>query len=388
MENQQLHPKIKLLFRHRSMEMGGVEKVLLDLLENLPRDIFDITLLLSIYQGELRTQVPKDVELITIQRGREDMSENPLVRSFQLLKRSLILWYYRKYPKALYKKYLKKEFDIEIAPGYSDFDSVLDSPANSRKIGWFHTDVSYDPNQKRVLGRIDRLKRFDWTIFGSRQTRDVIKDLYNIEYPKSSVIYNAIKIKEVQARFTEFPVDYEVRPVFSSMGRLHSRKNYHTLMKIHKRLLDEGYIHSIAVIGGGGEMANLKAQAKELDVEKTFLLLDTQINPYPYIKNSDYFVLPSESESYPLTIGEVMGLDIPIISTNVGGIPEMIDHRIDGYLVNPDETSIYEGMKLFLTDHSFTENIRSNTRKGIEKFDNQKIYDDVTAIFVSQYELK
>jgi len=370
------------------MEMGGVEKVLLDLLENLPRDIFDITLLLSIYQGELRTQVPKDVELITIQRGREDMSENPLVRSFQLLKRSLILWYYRKYPKALYKKYLKKEFDIEIAPGYSDFDSVLDSPANSRKIGWFHTDVSYDPNQKRVLGRIDRLKRFDWTIFGSRQTRDVIKDLYNIEYPKSSVIYNAIKIKEVQARFTEFPVDYEVRPVFSSMGRLHSRKNYHTLMKIHKRLLDEGYIHSIAVIGGGGEMANLKAQAKELDVEKTFLLLDTQINPYPYIKNSDYFVLPSESESYPLTIGEVMGLDIPIISTNVGGIPEMIDHRIDGYLVNPDETSIYEGMKLFLTDHSFTENIRSNTRKGIEKFDNQKIYDDVTAIFVSQYELK
>ncbi|MDP9957187.1 glycosyltransferase involved in cell wall biosynthesis [Epilithonimonas hungarica] len=383
-----MHQKIKLLFRHRSMEMGGVERVLLDLLENLPRDIFDITLLLSIYQGELRTEVPNDVELISIQKGREDMSSNSMIRKFQLLKRGVILWYYRKFPKALYKNYLKKKFDIEVAPGYSDFDSVLDSPADSRKIGWFHTDVSYDPNQKRVLHRINSLKRFDWTIFGSRQTREVIKDLYNIEYPKSSVIYNAIKIKEVQVKSGEFPVDYNVRPVFSSMGRLHSRKNYHTLMKIHKKLMDEGYVHSIAVIGGGGEMLNLKKQAKELDVEKTFLLLDTQINPYPYIKNSDYFVLPSESESYPLTIGEVMGLEIPIISTNVGGIPEMIDHKIDGYLVDPDEDSIYEGMKLFLKNHELTENIREKTKKAIEKFDNQKIYDAVTEVFVNQYQLK
>jgi len=172
------------------------------------------------------------------------------------------------------------------------------------------------------------------------------------------------------------------------MGRLHSRKNYHTLMNIHKKLLDEGYPHSVAVIGGGSEMENLKKQAKELSVEKTFLLLDTQTNPYPYIKNSDYFVLPSESESYPLTIGEVMGLNIPIISTNVGGIPEMIDHQVDGYLVNPDENSIYEGMKLFLTDSSIPQQLKDNTEKAVEKFDNQKIYDAVTDVFVNQYQLK
>lgn len=380
--------KIKVLFRHRSMEMGGVEKVLLDLLENLPRDIFDITLILSLYQGELRTKIPADIEVISIQKGREDMSENSIIRNFQLLKRGLILWYYRKFPKALYRDYLKKEFDIEVAPGYTDFDSVLDSPMNSRKIGWFHTDVSYDPDQKRVLNRIHSLQKFDWSIFGSRQTREVIKDLYQIEYPNSSVIYNAIKIDEAREKSTDFPVKYDLRPVFSSMGRLHSRKNYHTLMKIHKRLLDEGFSHSVAVIGGGGEMDNLKNQAKELNVEKTFLLLDTQINPYPYIKNSDYFVLPSESESYPLTIGEVMGLDLPIISTNVGGIPEMIDHLKDGYLVDPDENSIYEGMKLFLTNPEISQKIKNNTQKGVVKFDNQQIYNDVTAVFVSQYQLK
>lgn len=45
--------KIKVLFRHRSMEMGGVERVLLDLLENLPRDLFDITFFLTIDQENL-----------------------------------------------------------------------------------------------------------------------------------------------------------------------------------------------------------------------------------------------------------------------------------------------------------------------------------------------
>ena len=380
--------KIKVLFRHRSMEMGGVEKVLLDLLDNLPRDIFDITLLLSIYQGELRTKVPADIELISIQKGREDMSKNPILRNLQLLKRGLVLWYYRKFPKALYRNYIKKDFDIEVAPGYTDFDSVLDSPMNSRKIGWFHTDVSYDPNQKRVMNRIHSLQKFHWSIFGSKQTREIINDLYQIEYPNSSIIYNAIKIDDARKKALAFPVRYELHPVFSSMGRLHSRKNYHTLMKIHKRLLDEGFAHSIAVIGGGGEMENLRNQARELNVEKTFLLLDTQINPYPYIKNSDYFVLPSESESYPLTIGEVMGLDIPIISTNVGGIPEMIDHLKDGYLVEPTERSIYEGMKLFLTNPEISQKIKSNTQQGVEKFDNQQIYNDVTAVFVSQYQLK
>jgi len=383
-----MQKKIKVLFRHRSMEIGGVERLLIDLLENLSKDIFDITFFLSLDQGELRRSIPKGIKVITLQKGREDMSKNKYLRTLQLVKRNLILLFYRKNPKILYKKVIKEDFDLEIAPGYTELENILSSPLKSRKIAWFHTDVSYDPNRERVLNRINNLTKFDWVIFGSKQTREVIKDLHQIEYPKSSVIYNAIKIDEVIEKSTEFPVDYETRPVFSSMGRLHSRKNYHTLMKIHRKLLDEGFVHSVAVIGGGAEMENLKKQAKELGVTKTFLLLDSQINPYPYIKNSDYFVMPSESESYPLTIGEVMGLNIPIISTNVGGIPEMISHNFDGYLVAPDENSIYEGMKLFLTNRSMTENIKKNTEGAVGKFDNQKIYDDVTSVFLSQYKMK
>lgn len=381
--------KIKVLFRLRSLEMGGVPRVVLDLLKNLPKDRFDFTLMLNLYQGELVSEIPKDIKLIVLAQGKEYFSKNKLIQNIQLILRRLKLEIYDRFPSFLYATKVKEEYDIEVAPGYTEFEMVLNSPnKKSRKIGWFHTDVSYDKDKKRVLKRIELMKRFDWMIFGAKQTRQVIEDLYNVTYPKSSVIYNVIKLNESRKKAEEFEVNFEHCPTFVSIGRLHTRKGYHTLIKVHKRLLDEGLFHSVAVIGGGFEMENLKNQTKERGVEKTFLLLDTQKNPWPYVKAADYFVLPSQSESYPLTIGEVMGLHTPIISTNVGGIPEMIDHGIDGILVNYDENEIFDAMKLFLTNPELVLKIKEGTLNADKKFDNNKIYNQVAEIFEQQYLLK
>ncbi|VDH04603.1 glycosyltransferase [Bergeyella zoohelcum] len=378
--------KIKVLFHIRSLEMGGVPRVVLDLLRNLPKDKFDLALMLNLYQGELVSEIPKDIKLIVVEKGREQMSKNPLIQKLQLGFRRLRLEIYNKFPALLYALKVKENYDIEVSPGYAEFEMVLNSPnKKSKKIGWFHTDVSYDKDQNRVLKRIELMKRFDWMIFGAIQTRQVIEDLYGVTYPKSSVIYNVIKLSEARDKSEAFPVEYRVHPVFSSMGRLHSRKGYHTLAKVHKRLLDEGLKHSIAVIGGGNEMENLKKQSQELGIEKTFLLLDSQKNPWPYIKASDYFILSSQSESYPLTIGEVMGLHKPIISTNVGGIPEMIEDNVDGVLVNYDEEEILQAMKRFLTDSDFVEKIKLGTQNADKKFDENKIYQQVTEVFEKVY---
>ena len=116
-----------------------------------------------------------------------------------------------------------------------------------------------------------------------------------------------------------------------------------------------------------------------MGVEKTFLLIRFSKNPYPYVKAADYFVLPSKSESYPLTIGEVMGLHKTIISTNVGGIPEMIDDGKDGILVNFDENEILKPKKKkFLTEPELVKKITEGTLNADEKFDEKKIYQQVT----------
>ena len=78
--------KIKLLFRHRSMEMGGVEKVMLSLLQNLNPEKYDLTVVLNLNQGELRNEFPSHVRKIFLADGKEDFSKKRLIQIFVVLK--------------------------------------------------------------------------------------------------------------------------------------------------------------------------------------------------------------------------------------------------------------------------------------------------------------
>ena len=78
--------------------------------------------------------------------------------------------------------------------------------------------------------------------------------------------------------------------------------------------------------------------------------------------------------------------DRPIISTNVGGIPEMIDDGKDGILVNFDEDEIFEAMKTFLTNPELVKKITKGTKNADQKFDENKIYQQIIEIFEKQYE--
>lgn len=383
--------KIKVLFRLRSLEMGGVPRVILDLLRNLPKDKFDLTLMLNLYQGELVKEIPADIKLIVVEKGKEQMSSNLLFQKLQLLWRRLKLEVYDKFPSVLYQLKVPEQYDIEVASGYAEFDMILSSPnKNSRKIAWFHTDVTYDVNQNRARERIETMKKFDHVIFCAAHIRNVIEKYYNVTYPSSSVVYNAIHVNDVKEKAQEFDVDYKdlIKPVFCSVGRLHSRKGYHNLVNIHRRLIDDGFEHSIVVLGDGEEKNNLTEQISQLGVEGSFKLLGIKINPYPYMKNADYFVLPTRSEAYPLVVNEALALEKPIISTNVGGIPEMIENGVDGILVNDDEQEIYDAMKKVFIQPELLEKIKQNTKESYKKLDSQKIYDQVTEIFEQQYKLK
>ena len=85
--------------------------MVLDLLRNLPKDKFDFTLLLNLYQGELVTEIPKDIKLIVVEKGREQMSKNPFIQKIQLGLRRLKLEIYDKFPSILYALKVKENFD-------------------------------------------------------------------------------------------------------------------------------------------------------------------------------------------------------------------------------------------------------------------------------------
>ncbi len=380
-----MHRKIKVLFRHRSMEMGGVEKVILSLLNNLDREKFDITLMVSLYQGELRDKVPAHIRYIKINKGREDFSKNPFLNKIQLLLRGLRIKSLQQFPKIIDRIYLDEKYDVEIASSYTDFEAVLSSPdKTSKKIGWFHSDITFPKLQPAVPKILRQIPQFDYFIFGSQQTNDILNETYpGLKIPDNKVILNAIPIDEIKLKAEEYIPDFETEnPVFVSVGRLHSRKGYHKLIEVHARLIKDGFPHKIIIIGDGEEKENLQRLAEKLEVEKSFVLIGSLLNPYPYVKHADFFIMPSESEGWPLIIADTLILQKPIISTAVGGIPEMITHNKNGILIDYDADEIYNAMKDFMIN----ENLVSQIKKGLEnsesQFDNQKILDSVEEIII------
>ena len=377
--------KIKILFRHRSMEMGGVEKVMLSLLNNLDKEKFDMTVLLSLNQGELRNEFPHHVRKIYLVDGKEDLSTNPVLQKIQLLQRKWKLEKFRKNPEKIDREILKNEFDVEIAMTYNDFEPVLNSSnKNSKKIGWFHSEIDLPKLQPLVPQILEQFPQFDHMVYCSEKIMQIMHRSYpNLKYPPESVIINAVPVDEIRKKSEEKIPDFKDRPAFVSVGRLHSRKGFHKLMDAHHRLLKEGFGHSVVIIGDGEELPNLLIQQKKLGVAETFIFAGNKMNPYPYIKNADFFIMPSESEAWPLVISEALILQKPIIATRVGDVELMIEDDKTGHLIRYETSEIYEAMKKFLTDETFVQNIKENLIYIDKQFDNQKIFDAVEKIIIN-----
>ena len=377
--------KIKVLFRHRSMEMGGVEKVMFSVLNNLDQEKFEMTVCLSLNQGELRDEFPNHVRKVFLTDGKEDFSKNKFIQKFQLFKRKLLLEKLSKNPEIVDKEILKENYDIEIGMTYNDFELILNSSnKNSKKIGWFHSEINLPKLQPLVPKILEHFPQMDHIIYCSEKIQKIMHEVYpNLQYPAESVIINAIPIEEIKKKAEENISDLPKNPVFVSIGRLHTRKGYHKLMDAHFQLLKDGFPHSVLIIGDGEELPNLLAQQKKLGVTETFIFAGNKMNPYPYLKNADFFIMPSESEAWPLVIAEALILQKPIIATKVGDVETMIKDRKTGYLIDYKTGEIYEAMKEFLTNESLVSEIKKNLKDIENEFDNQKIFDEVEEIITN-----
>ena len=371
--------KIKLLFRHRSMEMGGVEKVMLSIVNNLNPEKFEITVCLNLNQGELRNEFPPHIRKLYLAEGKEDFSKNIILQKIQLYQRKKKLEKLRKNPEIIDKKHLKEYFDIEIGMTYNDFESVLNSSnKNSKKIGWFHSEINV-PGLKPLLPEIlKQFPQFDVMVYCSQKIKDLMHIHHpDLHFPREKVIINAISIEEIKVKAAEKIDPFSEKPSFVSVGRLHYRKGYHKLIEAHTKLIREGHDHQILIVGEGEHRQNLEKLIKENKVERTFILLGNKMNPYPYIKNADFFILPSESEAWPLVIAEALILQKPIIATDTGDVSMMIAPEKTGILIPYKVEEMYYSMKRFLTDKPLISEIKSNLQNIEDQFDNKKIFESI-----------
>ena len=357
----------KILFGITSLTLGGAEKVLVDLANELSKK-YDVTILTIYAKGEFEKKLNSKVKLKSIYDFQfNDMSN---------IKKKLTALKLLLFKKRFYKKYIKGDYDIEIA--------FLEGPItrlfgvknkNTRKIAWVHNDIT------QVFGKDIKAKlkvaidkktygKYQTLVFVSKDNRDKFTEIYKdvrdeyLQPVHKRVIYNYINpqnvIEEISDNINASTVS------FLTVARLTKQKAIDRIIRVHKKLIDKGFKHEFYVIGDGPERLNLEKQIKELNVEKTFHLLGKKENPYPYIKQANFFCLLSEFEGYGMVIEEAKILNKPIIITDTAA-REAVQNYENSIIVNNNEEGIYAEIKEVLQ-----KKIKSFSNKQ-EKYDNSKI---------------
>ena len=123
--------KKKILIRIGSLRHGGAEKVLATFLKNIPKDKYEIDLLLNLYSGKYLSYIPDYVNVLYLNKGEMITTNRPKDLPVKIF-RKIFQGFLKRFPKVLYKTVLKgKKYDIEFAAIHGMRDEILNSPLKS-----------------------------------------------------------------------------------------------------------------------------------------------------------------------------------------------------------------------------------------------------------------
>lgn len=357
--------KKKILIRIGSLRHGGAEKVLANFLKNLPKDKYEVDLLINLYTGMYIKEIPSWVNLYYLLKGEMITTNRPHeipVKAFRVLYQKMFLMF----PSLLYTFILKnKKYDVEIAAIHGMYREVLSSPQkDSKKIIWVQNDIfnlkEYTPDVIRQFFKFDRI------LVISNKLKEEMQKLARNEKEKQAVvkIFNPIDsqdtLQKAEAEINDYPFSRDL-PTFITIGTVYPQKGYDRLLDVHKKLMDEGLKHQIIIIGDGFDFENIQAKLNQLRLHETVKMLGFRSNPYPYLKKSDFYVMSSRHEGFPTIIAEALILNKPVISTDVSGIKDLLQDGKLGLITPNSEDGIYEGMKKFLLNKEIAQQFEKET---------------------------
>lgn len=336
-----------------SLNEGGVSKVLLDLLENINKEKYDITVMTLYNQGVFINKVKKYAKYKYC-FNIPDTNDNSLKANL-----------YRKYwggilrfPESfMYKWFVKEKYDIEIAfmHGWSTKFISASNNKKSKKIAWVHVDLVTWNRVDGVFKSLEHHKnvysKFNEVLCVSKTVKEGIENKYGVRNAK--VLYNPIdRDKILKLSNEEVDINNDSNKIkLISVGRLSEEKGYDRLLRVFNKLNKEGFNIELTLVGSGEKYNELNNYIKENSLESSVSLLGYKHNPYKYVKSSDLFICSSLSEGFSLVIGEAMAMGIPVVSVDCPGPNELLGYGTYGKLVKNNEEELYKGIKELILDN-------------------------------------
>lgn len=189
------------------------------------------------------------------------------------------------------------------------------------------------------------IKNLDGLVFVSKDNLEKFNQKYKMKNEKE-VIYNYIEKDEVLKKANR-KIDFEFPKNtinFLTVARLVEQKALDRLIKVHSKLIKDGYKHNFYIIGDGPKKKELESLIEAENVKETFKLLGKKENPYPYMKNADYFCLLTYFEGYPMVLEEAKILNKYILITDTAARETVTNYEKAQIFENTEE-GIYKGLK-------------------------------------------
>ena len=336
--------KKKVLFLITNLAHGGAERVLVNLVNNMDLEKFDITVLTIFDSGVNKKFLSNKIKYRFI-----------FPRTFHGIK------YITKFlpRRLLHFMFVKEKYDYEIAYLEGPPAKIISGCPNSntKKLSWIHielnTNKAFTEGFFNAKDAVNSYKKFDKIVCVSKTVRQQFSFISRIN-KNLLVKYNTNETSRIKKLAKEMVDDINFNkniPIICSVAKIENSKGYDRLINVHKKILNEGLKHNIYIIGIGKEKEKLEARVKELGIDKSFKFIGFRENPYKYMANSDIYVCSSRREGFSTAVTEALILGKPVVSTNCSGAHELLgDNNEFGIVVENSEEGIYQGLKIMLQD--------------------------------------
>lgn len=386
--------KRKILFVCSSMNVGGAEKSLVNLLNMIDYQKYDVSLLLLKNQGPLKTQIPVFVKLISLPPRAKALFDiscfsftNVILKIIKYFSTGLetILWHHydvvRAYRwKHFYGKICEKfydHFDVAIAfqsgeCTYFAFDKIY----AKRYVTYFHTDIKNIKIAKEI--DVNYLNKANLILTISPQCVNSIVSLFPSFKEKTKCLENPSSSDLVKKLAGEvLPDEYLISNNclrIVSVGRLIDIKGYDLVVDAAMILREKGFSFNWFIVGEGQERKNLEKRIKLNRVEDCVHLIGLKLNPYPYIKFADLLVQSSRYEGKSVVLDEAKILGKQILVTNYNSAKDQIIDGVNGYICDINAKSIAEGI-IKIIRHPIT--VQDNVKRdNVSEYMNILLGDD------------